>query len=86
LEDWVGGEEPHQDANNFLAAAPGVVMGYERNTTTNNYLMEQGIQVVPLVGEELGQGRGGPRCMTCPIEPDPVPQAKSGDVMYEESA
>jgi arginine deiminase len=60
--------EQWDDGNNFLAVAPGVVLGYERNTTTNRYLGDEGIQVVPVAGSELGRGRGGPRCMTCPIE------------------
>lgn len=64
--------EQWDDGNNFLAVAPGVVMGYERNTTTNQYLTDEGITVVPVVGEELGRGRGGPRCMTCPIEREAV--------------
>jgi arginine deiminase len=59
--------EQWDDGNNFLAVAPGVVLGYECNTTTNHYLEENGITVVPVVGSELGRGRGGPRCMTCPI-------------------
>jgi len=59
--------EQWDDGNNFLAVAPGVVLGYECNTTTNNYLAEHGITVVPVVGSELGRGRGGPRCLTCPI-------------------
>jgi arginine deiminase len=59
--------EQWDDGNNFLAVAPGVVLGYECNTTTNHYVGEHGITVVPVVGSELGRGRGGPRCLTCPI-------------------
>ena len=64
--------EQWDDGNNFLAVSPGVILGYERNTTTNRYLADEGVDVVPVVGSELGRGRGGPRCMTCPIEREPV--------------
>lgn len=58
------------DGNNFLTVSPGVVIGYERNVTTNKFLSDNGIQVIGLSGSELGRGRGGPRCMSCPIERD----------------
>jgi arginine deiminase len=70
LDPVTAEREQWDDGNNTLALAPRVAVAYERNDETNSRLEEAGIEVVRIAGSELGSGRGGPRCMSCPIQRD----------------
>ena len=70
LDPVTAEREQWDDGNNTLALAPGVVVAYERNVETNARLTAEGIEVIAIEGSELGTGRGGPRCMSCPIARD----------------
>ena len=72
LDPVTAEREQWDDGNNTLALAPRVAVAYERNSETNARLEAAGIEVVAIAGSELGSGRGGPRCMSCPILRDPV--------------
>jgi arginine deiminase len=64
--------EQWDDGNNVVALEPGVVVAYERNTYTIAKMREAGVEVVEIAGFELGKGRGGGHCMTCPLQRDPA--------------
>lgn len=72
LDPVTAEREQWDDGNNTLAVAPGVVVAYERNVETNARLADSGIEVLPIEASELGTGRGGPRCMSCPAARDPL--------------
>ncbi|WP_211229431.1 arginine deiminase [Nakamurella lactea] len=71
LDPVTAEREQWDDGNNTLCIAPRVAVAYERNLVTNAALERAGIEVIRIAGSELGSGRGGPRCMSCPIKRDP---------------
>jgi arginine deiminase len=72
LDPVTAEREQWDDGNNTLALAPRVAVAYERNVVTNARLEDAGIEVIRIPGSELGSGRGGPRCMSCPMEREAV--------------
>ena len=71
-DEYQAEREQWDDGNNVVALEPGVVVGYSKNEYTNRKLRNAGIEVLEIDGSELGRGRGGGHCMTCPLLRDPI--------------
>ncbi len=71
-DKYQAAREQWDDANNVIALEPGVVISYEKNEYTNTQIRKAGIEVITIDGSQLGKGRGGGHCMTCPLLRDPI--------------
>jgi arginine deiminase len=71
--------EQWNDGANTLAVAPGKVIVYDRNHVTNQLLRDAGVTVLEIQSSELSRGRGGPRCMSMPLERENISYSKEKD-------